>query len=530
MARCRACFCCILLLMAALAPVRGQLGLNVDLYGQYNPGDGRASGSWGYAAPDGTEYALLGAQTGTAVVRIAAEGLLEEVAFIPGFPSNWREIAVVGQHAYVVTEGNGSPHYGMQVISLEHLPDTAFLAATYHETFTRGHIIQADIFEEAPFVYVCGTTATQGVHILDVSDPLHPVEVGLYQPGYYIHDCHVRGDLLFAAAFFEATVDVLDISDRSNPQLIYRILDPGGNTHSVTTTADRHYLFVADELDGLPGRIFNIENLAQPFEVATYTANPFSMVHNPYIFGDYAYIAHNAEGFRVVDIADPSTPVEVGFYDTFPMGMGGGNHGLWSAWPYLPSGKIIGGNREDGLYVWTFNGARAGRFYGQVVDSLSRQPLFNALVSIAGTNALLRTDFEGRFRHGYLPGTYTMTVTLPGYAPKTLSVALEAGSQENLTIELSSLPTATAEAGGSAPVRAFPNPVAPGGRVVFAHAAPIKAVRWYDAVGRPVQTHVASVPSTTFEIAWGDWPAGLYWFALVGEGGRVLGTGSLAGQ
>ena len=240
-------FVSIYLLIAG--PSVAQDNLNVSLYAQYNRGDGRASGCWYYAAPDGKEYAILGAQTGTAIIRIDGPNNLEEVGFVPGYSSNWREVTVVGQQAYVVTEGSGSPHYGMQVIELGQLPDTAFLLNSYSATFGRGHIIQKDIFEEAPFVYVCGTSTTQGVHIIDVSNPAAPQQVGLYQPGYYIHDCHVRGDLLFAAAFYEGTVDIVDISDKSNPTLLYRLDDPAGKTHSVSTTEDMQYLFLADEQD-----------------------------------------------------------------------------------------------------------------------------------------------------------------------------------------------------------------------------------------------------------------------------------------
>ncbi|MCO6479263.1 MAG: hypothetical protein J5I94_21690, partial [Phaeodactylibacter sp.] len=92
-----------------------QEALNVELYAQFDRGDGRASGSWHYAAPDGTEYAVLGAQTGTSIIRIDDPENIREVAFVPGYPSNWREVTVVNGHAYVVTEGSGSPHYGMQV-------------------------------------------------------------------------------------------------------------------------------------------------------------------------------------------------------------------------------------------------------------------------------------------------------------------------------------------------------------------------------------------------------------------------------
>jgi hypothetical protein len=142
----------------------GQPALHVELEGEYNRGDTRYSGVWSYVGPDGTEYALLGARTGTAVYSLDSPNGIEEVGFVAGPESNWREITVVNQHAYVVTEGSGQGE-GMQVLDLSDLPNGISLTTTFTATFNRGHIIQKDIFEESPFVYVCGTPSTQGVHI-----------------------------------------------------------------------------------------------------------------------------------------------------------------------------------------------------------------------------------------------------------------------------------------------------------------------------------------------------------------------------
>lgn len=434
-----------------------QESLNMELLGQFNKGDGRASGCWSYVDGQGNEYGILGAQTGTAVVRINADNTLEEIAFIPGPPSNWREIMVLGDYAYVTTEGNSSDHPGMQIIDLTGLPLTATLANTFNLTFTRGHILQKDIFEEAPYIYVCGTTATSGVHILDVSDPTQPQEVGLYEPGYYIHDCHVRGHTLYAAAFHEAVTDVLDITDPGNLVLIAQIPDAGGNTHSYTTTLDERYLFVADEQDGLPGRILDITDLEDPKQVALYTANSASLVHNPYMRGDFCFISHNTEGIRVLDMTDPEVPVEVGYYDTFE-GSSGGFNGLWSACPYLPSGKILGGNREDGLYVWSFNDTRAGRFYAQVVDSLSGDPLFNATVIVQETQTLLTTDSDGRCQSGGLAGEYTLVVTADGYLNRTFTVTLTEGENEDIILPLPSITSSVTERGNTPLLHLYPNP------------------------------------------------------------------------
>lgn len=496
-----------------------QESLNLELYGQYDRGDGRASGSWSYTADDGQEYALLGAQTGTAIINISDANQIEEVAFIPGPASNWREITVVNQHAYVTTEGFSSGHPGMQIISLENLP-SASLTANYNSTFTQGHIIQKDIFTPAPYVYVCGTSTTSGIHILDVSNPTAPQEVGLYQPGYYIHDCHIRGDLIFGAAFYEGTIDIIDISDKTNPTLISRIPDPGANTHSFSTTEDLNYLIIADELDGLPGRIFDISDLEDPKEVARYTANSASLVHNPYVRGDFCFITHNSEGLRVLDITDPTVPIEVGYYDTF-LGPSGGFNGLWSACPYYPSGKIIGGNRENGLHIWTFNNTKGGRFYGQVVDKETGAPVFNASILFSAIPDIIKSDADGNFKTGSLAGEYTLEINASGYQPAILDIVLEAGAQDSMIIELTPLVSNTEDQGKASFLELSPNPFKDQLLVSLNGISTGSQIVLIDALGHIVKT-IPLNGQQQIDINTNGLPAGSYYLNLMNKEGAPI--------
>lgn len=407
---------------------------NVSLYGQYHRGEARYSGSWAYIDLETRkEYALLGGKTGTSVYCI--DNLpINELGFIEGPSSNWREITVLGKYAYVTTEGSGTGE-GMQIIDLTDLPDSISLANTYTETFTRGHIIQRDIYSEAPYLYIMGTCNNCGVNILDVTDPINPKEVSTYSPGYYIHDAHVKGNYLYASAFFNGTIDIVDISDKLNPTLVAQIETTGGNTHSAWTTEDNKHLIISLEKDGLPARIWNIEDLSNLYEVATYTGNSASLTHNPYVRGNYTFFAHNTEGLRVVDTKDPSVPVEVGYYDTFD-GLSGGFSGLWSACPYFPSGKIIGGNREDGLYVWTFNDVQAGRFYASVVDESTQEKIPNATVFIQKIDLPIIPDLSGLYKFGALSGVFRLEVSAEGYDSLLQDITLEPGDSLVLNFQL----------------------------------------------------------------------------------------------
>jgi len=426
----------IALLLSVLLPCTtlAQDRENVELFGQFHRGDVRYSGSWSYVDLDTRqEYALLGAKSGTAVYAI--DNLpIEELGFIAGPSSNWREITVLGKYAYVTTEGSGTGE-GMQIIDLSDLPNGISLVNTYSETFTRGHIIQRDIYSEAPYLYIMGTCGNCGVNILEVTDPVNPKEISTYSPGYYIHDAHVKGNYLYASAFYNGTIDIVDISDKTNPTLVAQIETTGGNTHSAWTTEDDKFLIISLEKDGLPARIWNIEDLGNPYEVATYSANLKSLTHNPYVRGNYTFFSHNTEGLRVVDTKDPAVPVEVGYYDTYD-GLSGGFSGLWSACPYFPSGKIIGGNREDGLYVWTFNNASAGRFYATVTDEGTQETIPNATVFIQKMDLSIQPDLQGVYKFGALPGNFKVEISADGYESMETEIRVEAGDSLSLNFQL----------------------------------------------------------------------------------------------
>ena len=428
---------------------------NMELFGKFDRGDRRYSGSWGYTdAETGKEYALLGTTSGTAIYDIST-ATIEELFFFSGPTSNWREITVVGNHAYIVTEGTGIGE-GMQVIDLSSLPTAARLVITYDRNFRTGHIISRDIYSEDPFVYVSGTCSTCGVEIIDITDPDFPTLTASYRPGYYVHDCHVRGDYLYAAAFLEGTIDIVDISDKSNPQLIAQIETPGGNTHSCWTTEDASHLIISAEADGLPARIWNIEDIENLTEVATYTANSLSLTHNPYVRGEIAFFSHNTEGIRAVDVKDPALPLEVGYFDTFS-GASGGFSGLWSAYPYFPSGKIIGGNREDGLHVWTFNNTKANRVYLTFIDENTGELVSD--VTINTSSNTLVSEEDGSISWATLENEITLSITAEGYQELDTLLVLEAGEQLRQEIVLSPpLVSNVPIISDPESLKAFPNP------------------------------------------------------------------------
>ena len=121
----------LLLILAVSFPAAsvGQLGNN-NMYLLSNLNQhisaGLYSAIWGYKAPDGREYAILGCYDGTAFIDITDPGNIREVDFVPttnaSSSSNiWREMKTYSHYAYIVSEVGNS---GIQIVDLQYLPDS----------------------------------------------------------------------------------------------------------------------------------------------------------------------------------------------------------------------------------------------------------------------------------------------------------------------------------------------------------------------------------------------------------------------
>ncbi len=325
-----------------IVSVIGIAQTNVDLISNLNqyPGDGY-NDIWGYVDGLGNEYALLGVRSGTSIVNLSDPQNPVEVDFIPGIFSVWRDIKVHGQYAYVITEGTGSGQ-GLQIIDLSMLPNSATLVNTIETWFTRAH----NIFIDDGYAYVIGTNSGGGMHILDLTDPVNPVRTAYYTGSQYIHDVYVWNDTVVACA--EDTYDLVDVSDKSNPQLISSSAAiPGIYAHAGWMTEDKRYFIGTEEFNTVDITVWDlVDRTTWDLVVPEWQMPTNSTVHNLFIKGNYAHVSYYSDGYVVLDISDPLNPLLAGEYNTSDM---------WGCYPYLPSGITICSDMDDGLYVFQFN-------------------------------------------------------------------------------------------------------------------------------------------------------------------------------
>jgi choice-of-anchor B domain-containing protein len=323
-------------------------------------GGSQYSAVWGYRAPNGREYAILGCATGTAFVDITDTTNIVECDFVTGPSSSWREMKVFSNYCYVVSEANNSR---IQIINMQYLPDSVSLVATSNMP---NHSTSHTISQEGPYLYLngCNSTFGNGTVVVDITNPIAPVKRGGWNVEY-IHDCRVLRDTIWGANIYDVSgggtgsIYVISAVNKDNLVLINSwVNNPIPGPHNIAITGDRKFALVTDEIPTPAPRllkIWNIENLSNVTQVATWQptgipTNPGSVVHNVEIYGNYALIAHYSAGVRLVNITNPATPIEVAWYDTYPSNNSQNYNGCWGVFMF-PSGKIVASDRSTGLYV-----------------------------------------------------------------------------------------------------------------------------------------------------------------------------------
>jgi len=333
---------------------------NMYLLANINTHTLQYSAIWGYSAPDGREYAIMGSHDGTQFVDITDVSNIHEVGFLPSTNPNsgnnsWREMKTYSHYAYIVSEVANS---GVQIVDLQYLPDSIHYVKKF---LTPGHSSTHSISQSGPYLYLNGANSMfgQGVTVFDLTiDPETPVKRGGYNVNY-IHDCRIVNDTIYAANISNGRVTIINATNKSLLTLVTSFINlPGSGPHNTAVTDDRKHLLVTDEIGTAPYRlkIWNIENLTN-INFVTYwqpTAITSSIIHNVETYGKYALIAHYSAGVRFVDISVPSAPTEVAWYDTYPVSNNQNYNGCWGVYMF-PSGKIIASDRQTGLYVLKTN-------------------------------------------------------------------------------------------------------------------------------------------------------------------------------
>lgn len=448
-----------LALVQVVAVAQPPQSYNTTLFDKLNPeppeGGGRYSALWGYTAPNGREYALLGGYSGTYIIDVTSKPI-KQVAFIQGPQSGWREMKTYRTYAYVVSEGGG----GLQIIDLSNLPASATLVKSETSRYTTAHTVA----QQGKYLYVNGTGASAGVNggtiIYDLTNPTSPVVVGEWKDRY-AHDCTIRNDTMYVAAINAGQLDIVSLgATRANPMTVASIQYPGAGTHNADLTPDGSFIMTTDEVGSTPKtlKVWDRRDLNNIKKVADFTPVPGEIVHNVHSKGSIAYVAWYSAGTRIIDMSVPSEPAELGYFDTYP-GAVNSYVGNWETYPYLPSGKILASDMQTGLYVFTFSGATRGSVRGTVRDSVTGQAVPGAVITLTRFGRPIVADAQGGYSYAGAVDSLTFTAAADDYRTAGGVLALtEAGTARDILlspIEQSNFSVNAVDAATGADIGAF---------------------------------------------------------------------------
>ena len=330
------------------------------------------------------EYALVGLYNAASVVDVTDPESPFEVGFVRGIGTGWRDLKVVQTYdatadrwnAYAYVSGESPAH--LLVIDLTDLPNRISLGHRLLETSIHNvYVSNVDYasgvpIDGAPLLQALGAARSAGKFLsFDLADPLHPSLKARSSSGYS-HDatsmlvtdartssCASSGQSCEVLIDFnETTFDLWDFSDQSTPQLLSATTYTGVSyVHSGWWSEDGRYLFVQDELDeryyGLKStlRVFDLADLKNPSLAATWTGPTRAIDHNGFVRGNRYYMSNYTRGVTVIDITDPSSPDDIGYFDTYPVSDSTSFVGAWGVFPFLPSGNLLVSDIGTGLYV-----------------------------------------------------------------------------------------------------------------------------------------------------------------------------------
>ncbi|HJU39033.1 MAG TPA: choice-of-anchor B family protein [Tahibacter sp.] len=352
---------------------------NIDLHAFVPVADFGATSTnslWGWTdAQSGTEYALVGANNGTAFFDLSQPSHPRYLGRLPTHTGNslWRDVRVYQNKAYVVSDNNGA--HGLQVFDLTRLrgvttPQT-FTEDAHRNDFTRGHTIAID--EDTGYAYVAGSNTCNGggLRMYNLQGAGAPAFAGCVSVGGYTHEtqCFVYHGPDTAHAGKEVCLNangptdrfvVVDVTDKSAPVTLSSTAYAGaGYPHQAWFTDDFKYVLLNDELDettfghNAQTLVFDVGDLDAPVLVGRFDHGKPVIDHNLYVHGQYVYESNYESGLRILRLGNLSQAelTEVAYFDVYPQSDNAEFNGNWNNYRFPGSGNVIATGIDEGFFV-----------------------------------------------------------------------------------------------------------------------------------------------------------------------------------
>ena len=213
------------------------------------------------------------------------------------------DVVVKGKYAYTAAREDwdfGYSWYALRIINISD-PTKPSLTGSFE---TKGDI--NGIAVAGRYAYV---TDSKGLRLLNISNPTRPIEAGLFKR-QYLGEVDAAGNYVYVTGGGDK-LRIIDVSNPSEPNVAGTEKLPDGG--SDLTVVD-NFAFVALGIDGL--QIVDVSNPESPAKASIYDPPGHGLARRLDKAGNQLFVVTYGGKLRIHDVSDPSTPVEIGSFQT----------------------------------------------------------------------------------------------------------------------------------------------------------------------------------------------------------------------
>jgi hypothetical protein len=247
-------------------------------------------------------------------------------------------IRVVDNNVYLA--GNYSKNEGRMDIVDVSTPSAPFMAGQYRVKYPIEDLIIAGGFAYLSTYDGDDYAEEASLHIIDISNPALPNRIGDFTGFEKFNDLQISGKYLYIAHYYYSSYDdyyellILDISRAKTPKKVSETRVSGG-VDTIVLSSDGKYAYLTDGSSSWHGgmSVVDISNPSSPLEVNNIDDISAEEIA---IKDGYIYAVNPGEGLKTYNISNPLTPTPSGISAASGLG-----------WPYLMAVK--------GNYAYVFD-------------------------------------------------------------------------------------------------------------------------------------------------------------------------------
>ncbi len=258
--------------------------------------DSTQTPGWAFGVSvEGSIVYVADAFKGLRLVDVSSPVFPSEIgAYEPGVKGHAGSVAIAGNKAFVADRYNG-----LRIIDISSTSNPSQIGFYSALGYAREAAVSGN--------YACVAGGPYGLRIVDVSDPSRPKEVGRYDTENFAMCVSLVGSYAYVATLMGETVGALHVIDISNPQSPKRV-----GLHLVNYPSAFRDMVVSGGMAYIANEwgleVLNISNPTNPFLGGTiqfWDGGAGSATVGVDVSGTLAYVTQHQEGIKIVDVSDP---------------------------------------------------------------------------------------------------------------------------------------------------------------------------------------------------------------------------------